>query len=191
MVPPGAKKCFDKASKLLHKNKVDDALKELNKALGMWPRYAAALSLRGFLEMTRNQHQKALNDFSAAVANDPGYAPAYVGLAADYNRTGKFDMALKVLDRSKPFTSGSWQLHFEASKALLGMKSFTSALKEANEASKIYGQELPDFRLVRAQAYLQLKQTEAAIRELRECLAKESKGPRAEKIRQFLSALRK
>ena len=186
-VPSGARKAFEAADRSLGKNDFAGAWDQINKALQAFPKFAAALTLRGVLKMHSNQPQEAIDDFTAALKADRGYHLAYVGLAADYNLIGRFDEALRVLDQASSLSAQSWQAHFEASKALLGKKSFDRALQKANQASKLLGRDFPMLNVVKAYAYLGLKDTNSAASELRQYLRQESTGAQADKARAILA----
>jgi tetratricopeptide (TPR) repeat protein len=190
MTPAKAKKYFEKAMKLFHRKDFPGSLEQVNNALQDWPHFAAALTLRGVLRIGSNQLQEAEDDFTSAINSDPGYEPAYVALAADYNLQAQFDQALRILDQSKAFATPSWQFHLERSRALTGLGSFDKALMEANTASSMCGREIPLLNLIKAQAYLAMNRTDFAIKELQAYLGNEGKGPEADKIREFVTSLR-
>lgn len=188
-VPSKAMKAFEKADRLFQKNDANGAWSNVNKALDAFPKFAAALTLRGVLQLGSNQPDHALADFTAALEADRTYQLAYVGMAAAYNLTAQFDRALQVLDRANTLTSQDWQAHFEASKALLGKQNFGRALQEANEAGNLLGHDAPQLDMLKATAYIGLKDLSSAVSELRECLQKENSGPLADRVRVMLAHL--
>jgi tetratricopeptide (TPR) repeat protein len=190
-VPPKAQNAYQKAAELFAKNDTPGAWKQLTNALKIWPRYAAALTLRGVLRTDSNQHDEARKDFLAALEADRGYNLAYIGLATSYNGIGQFDNALKIIDESKARTAQMWQSHFEASKALLGKRSYDSALYEAGRTSTLLGRDLPTLNLIKAKAYLGLNNSESAVKELKQYLRQENEGPQADSVRRVLASLRK
>lgn len=186
-VPSGARKAFEAADRSLQKNDFPGAWNQVNKALQACPKFAAALTLRGVLKMYSSQPQEAMDDFSTALKADRGYHLAYVGLAADYNQIGRFDEALRVLDQASSLSAQSWQAHLEASKALLGKKNFDRALQKANQAAELLGHDLPMLNIVKAYAYLGLKDMHSAAFELQHYLRQESTGLQADKARAILA----
>jgi len=188
-VPRKAKNLYEKATESLNKNKLDAATKEVESALEVCPRFAAALTLRGLLKMRSNRHEEAQKDFASAIESDRGYALAYVALAANYNLMRKFDDALNVIEASKAHTAQPWQAYYETSKAYVGKHLFLRALQEANQASALAGREVPGLNLIKAEAYLQLQQTDPAKKQLYEYLAQVGKGPQADKVRQLLASM--
>jgi tetratricopeptide (TPR) repeat protein len=188
-VPSDARKAYERAVRLLQKNDMTGAWNQLNTALQMWPKYAEALTLRGALKLQRNGLQDAMRDFAAALESDRGYPLAYVGLAAGYNMTERFDDALRILDQAASLKIQSWQAHYETSKALLGKKMFDRALQEANQAGKVLGQDLPSINIVKARAYIGLKNTNSATAELQRLLQRKKTGPEAAESRALLASM--
>ena len=162
-LPAEARTSFNNALKLFAKKDFDAARSQVVRALQICPRFAAALTLRGVLRVVGSQDQQAREDFRMALKIDPSYSLAYIGLAADYNLIGQFDQALNILRESAPFTARLWQSHFEASKALFAKGLFSRAIHEANQASLLYGRDMPDLHLIKAASYLGLKQNNDAI----------------------------
>ena len=188
-VPSKARKAFEAADRLFRENNIRGSWERVEKALEAFPKYAAALTLRGLLKMQTNQPQQAVDDFTAALQADQGYQLAYTGLAADYNLMGKFDEALRVLDQGNYLASPSWLAHFEASKAFLAKKSFDRALAEADRAHSLLGQDLPMLNVVKGYAYIGLNDTHSGTTALQQYLQKESTGPLADKVRAVLASL--
>jgi tetratricopeptide (TPR) repeat protein len=190
-IPARARKLCDKAAKSLNKGDFAAASKEVESALDVEPRFAAALTLRGLLRMCSRQHADARKDFASAIDIDHGYSLAYAGLASDYNFTGEFDAALKTVEDSKAHAQQSWQLHLEASRACLGKKLSARALAEANQAESLFGRTFPTLSDIRAKAYLQLQQNDSAAHELRQYLAYQPVGAQADEARRLLATLEK
>lgn len=189
MVPAKARKVFEKAAERFQRADLAGTRAELDKALEIWPRFAAALTLRGVLKMHSRVPHDAIQDFNAALDVDRSYGLAYIGLAANHNATGKFDEALKVLDRGRPYLTQMWQLHYETSKSLLGKRAFTRAIEEANRASAMLGQDTPGVCLIKSQAYLNLDNARAARTEIENYLKRNHGGPGIERLRQLLGSI--
>jgi len=79
--PGSAKKAMDKAREQEKKNKVEDAEKSLQKAVEIYPQYAAAWTELGRLQYANHDTASAQHSFQQALAADPKYAKPYLGLA--------------------------------------------------------------------------------------------------------------
>lgn len=188
-VPSKARKEFEAADRLFHKNDIFAAWNHVEKALQVSPRYAPALTLRGLLEIREHRSQEAMSDLSAAVEADRGYQLAYVGLAAGHNAMGQFDEALRALDQGNTLGSSIWPAHLEAGIALLGKQDFGRALAEASQVRNLLGKDVATLHLLRGYSYVGLKDVTSAKLELRQYLKKRSTGPEADKVRAVLSRL--
>lgn len=79
--PGSAKKAMDKALDQEKKNKVEDAEKSLQKAVEIYPQYAAAWTELGRLQFASHDNAGAQHSFQQAVSADPKYAKPYLWLA--------------------------------------------------------------------------------------------------------------
>ena len=184
-------KAFETADRLLQRGDPRGAWNQINKTLQACPNFVPALTLRGVLKMYSNKLQEAVSDFDAALKLDRSYSLAYIGLASDYNLMRRFDEALRVLDQASSQTAPSWQAQFEASKALLGKGSFDRALESANHAANMLGHDFAMLNLVKAYAYLGLKDKISAGTELRCYLRQKISGEHASQVRALLAEIEK
>ena len=71
-----------------------NALDDLNKAIGMKPDYADAYSNRGIVYSNLNRNQLALEDFNKAVQLRPDYADLYNNRGVAYAKLGNYQRAI-------------------------------------------------------------------------------------------------
>ena len=76
--PGSAKKAMDKAREQEKKNKMEDAEKSLQKAVEIYPQYAAAWTELGRLQYANHDTAGAQRSFQQALAADPKYARPYL-----------------------------------------------------------------------------------------------------------------
>jgi predicted Zn-dependent protease len=184
-VPDKARDEFQKATRAFQKSKYDEAEKHTEKALGIVPNYAQALTLRGLLKMDKGDVQGGEQDIQAAIHSDPSYPLAYFAMGAAYNGSGKFKDAEQTLQQGLRINPASWQGYFELSKSLMGQGDFRNALKYVVKAESFGASYLP-IHLVKAHALLGLKDYDEAASELERYLASDSKGPAADEARRAL-----
>ncbi len=81
--PKKAKEAYEKAFKAVNKNKpdVDKAAKELEKAIEIYPDYAAAWDMLGQVKMQRKDVPGAKEAFQKAMAADANFVSPYMALA--------------------------------------------------------------------------------------------------------------
>lgn len=81
LAPPAAKKALEKGREQEKKGKWEDARKSFEKAVQIYPRYAAAWNELGRLQLRDHDEPSARHSFEQALAADPRYVNPYDGLA--------------------------------------------------------------------------------------------------------------
>jgi tetratricopeptide (TPR) repeat protein len=79
--PKDARKAFEKGSDLAKRQKLDDAIKSYQKAVDIYPKYAAAWFELGKVQAARGQMDAAHQSFDAAVQADPKFLNPYLELS--------------------------------------------------------------------------------------------------------------
>jgi tetratricopeptide (TPR) repeat protein len=189
-VPGKARKIFDKAMDAFHKARIDDAFSLVQKALGMYPDYAQALTLRGVLKMRKGDNVDAQPDLEKALELDNTDDMSFVALASLYNNEKRYDEAARLLQRGIVLHPESWQAHMEMARAEVGKKQPDAALRSLASCERNAPADVYYPHLIRAQALVQLKSYPAAITELESFLRKEPAGPNSEPARKLLAGLR-
>jgi tetratricopeptide (TPR) repeat protein len=190
-IPDKARAAYEKAEAAFNKNDIGQAQQQIDKALQLSPHYAQALILRGIVELTQLRPEKARESLEPAVQYDANDALAYIALGATYNALGRFDDALRMLDRGMPLMPNNWQAHFETAKALLGKRQYQASLREVDKAEGLAPVSFaPALRLVRAHALAGVRSYAQAATELQQYLAEQPDGPGAREARETLEQLR-
>jgi tetratricopeptide (TPR) repeat protein len=104
--PGSAKKAMDKARELEKKNKTEDAEKSLQKAVDIYPQYAAAWTELGRLQYANHDTAGAQHSFQQAVAADPKYASPYLGLAQIEAQASHWQNAVELTNKLLAMNSG-------------------------------------------------------------------------------------
>lgn len=100
-------------------NKSDAALKDFSDAIALNPNHENikyVYTNRGWIRQNKADYQKASEDFYAALAIDPAFAPAYYGRAQTWEKLGNLERALedaKEALRLEPATKKYEDLVFE------------------------------------------------------------------------------
>jgi tetratricopeptide (TPR) repeat protein len=186
--PNKARKAIQKALEAWHMNKLADADRYADEALAAYPRYAAALTIRGIIALESGP-QQACEDLQKAIEYDPNYGPAHLALGSAYNRLGRYDDAARTLDRALAIAPTSWQGYYELSVTSLGKGDFKAALRLVEKASSLVPMEFPQLHMVRALAFIGLQNKPAATTELTIFLMEAPNDPSASIARQKLERL--
>jgi predicted Zn-dependent protease len=185
-VPAKAREAYRKAHSALEKGKLDDASKHLAKALEICPNYAEALTLRGILELNRQDSQAAVADLDKAIQADANYAMAYMVMGSALNMQSKFDEAIRALQRGESLAPNYWQAHFEMGKSYIGKADYPAALRQLERAESLAPEEYALIYLLRAHALLSMKQFPEAMTALQAYLQKDPKGANVEQAQKMM-----
>jgi tetratricopeptide (TPR) repeat protein len=98
LTPQKAKRAYEHAESALVGNELEDAEKELNSALGMYPKSAVAWCLMGTLHEEKLQLDKAFTDYSQALLADSQLQAAYLGLARIAFREKRWQEVVRFTD---------------------------------------------------------------------------------------------
>jgi tetratricopeptide (TPR) repeat protein len=79
-------------------NRYFDALKSLNLAISLNPKYKDAIASRGEIYRLMGRYEEALKDFDLAIEIDPKYKDAIASRGITYRLTGRYEEALKDFD---------------------------------------------------------------------------------------------
>jgi tetratricopeptide (TPR) repeat protein len=189
-VPDKARDLFRKAEVAFAKHKLEETLRYTERALEVFPNYAQAMTLRAILYMDEGKAEQACALLEKAVHLDSGYAMGYIVLGAAYNVLDRFDDALRSLDRGAALAPASWQAYFEMGKALLGKGEYERALQQVNKAAQYAPDSYAPLHLVRAHAFLGVKNYAGAMTELEQYLGREPNGADSAAARRTLDQVR-
>jgi tetratricopeptide (TPR) repeat protein len=189
-VPDKARGELQKAQEAIDKGKLANAARSIEKALSIYPHYPEALTLRAAFELQDRHLDQALVDADLATQYDPTYGQAYFVLGATYGSLRQFDQAIRILDRGIATAPNPWMGYFEMGKVLVAKGEFAAALHQADKASRLVPRNFPPIHLLKAEAYVGLKDHATAITELQAYLKAEPAGPSAQLARQRIEQLR-
>lgn len=99
-VPKQAQKDFEKGADAFNRSKLDDARKQLEKAIAQYPNFASAYNLLGLTWMRQGEPQRGQEAFEKAISINDRYAQAYANLAKVFFGQRKFDRSEALLEKS-------------------------------------------------------------------------------------------
>ncbi len=138
--PNSAKKAMDKAREQERKNKIPDAEKSLQKAVEIYPQYAAAWTELGRLQYMNHDNANAQHSFEQALAADPKYAKPYLGLAQLEVESGHWEKAAELTGKVVTLNSGypaAWLIH---GVSQYNLKDYDGAETSARNGLKVDGE---------------------------------------------------
>ena len=136
--PKDAKKAFDKAMDARKKHKTDDAAKNLEKAVEIYPKYAAAWCELGRIQAQRGDAEKARESFEAATKADPKFVSPILEIALLDWKAEKWQDVADRTDKVIKLDSFDYpQAHFLNALSNYYLKNFDVAEKSAREAVRL------------------------------------------------------
>lgn len=184
-VPKEAREAFDKGRKAGTEKKFDEAVTELNKAVGIFPQYAAAWSLLGEIHRLQNQFEPAKADYAKALAADPKFVSPYFGLAAMAVVENKWTEAAQLTDQLIQLNSFAYPLaYFFNAAANLNLGKLDAAELSARKFQQVdKAHTRPDIALLLANILTGKHRYAEAAQLYRDYLALKPDAPNAEALK--------
>ena len=202
-VPEGAKREFDAATKTLEKGKdgIDEAIRHLEKALSIYPKYSQAALMLGTAYMDLGQWEKAERSLKRTLEINPQAANALFALGELYRQQKRTADAEKVVVQGLDVEPRSYQGHLNLARIYWDnsaqIKDDTQArpvLEKAYEEVKKSLELNPEFgpaHVVKGNLLLRVHRAQDAQHEFEEYLRLEPKGPFAEQARTTVERIKK
>jgi tetratricopeptide (TPR) repeat protein len=156
-----AKKLYEKAILLLEKEKNDEALENLNKAIGLSPAYYDALFARGFYFQEIGESKKAAQDYALLTTLYPSKIAPFLGL-------GEIFWEDEQYEKAENYLLDAYQIDSTDIDVLNNLGAFYYTLDLNNDALYYLNQSLiqkkeNDFALFyRAKTYLAIQKNDLA-----------------------------
>jgi tetratricopeptide (TPR) repeat protein len=182
--PKDAMRAFEKAQKVKAEKPVE-AEKELNKAVKIYPRFAAAWTLLGDMHREHNDFEGARSDYTQAIAADPQFVNPNYGLALIAAQEKKWDDAVRFTDQVIKLNSAAFPvMYFLNAAANYNLQKFAPAEESAKKFKSLDTQHShPDVCLLLSYVYSAKEDYAGAAREIREYLAIAPNSPDAESLK--------
>lgn len=191
--PREARRAFDKGMQANKKGKSDEAEKEFQKAVDLYPHFANAWNELGRIQLSHDQKDAARRSFETAIKADPKYVNPYLQLSIVQMETKKWQeladttaMAVKLDPFDYPVAYlynavGNWNL-----------KNVDAAEKSILEAERLDSQHtLVDVSRLKGLILLQRRDYPAAAEQMRAFLKAAPESVEAAKIRVLLGQVEK
>ncbi|HET9838111.1 MAG TPA: tetratricopeptide repeat protein [Candidatus Angelobacter sp.] len=182
--PKEAMRAYEKAQRM-KQEKPAEAEKELNKAVQIFPQFAAAWTLLGDLHRQHERFDEARTEYARAISADPQYVnPAY-GLAAIAMREKKWDEAVQRTEQVVKMNAFAFPLAYLFNAAAnYNQQKFDAAEESARKFKTLDTEHShPDVCLLLSYIYSRRQDYAAAAREIREYLAVMPEAPDAESLK--------
>jgi len=184
-VPKDARDAFEKGRKAGMEKRFDEAVTELNKAVTVYPQYAAAWSLLGEIHRLQNQFGPAREEYGKALAADPKFVSPYFGLAAIAVMENKWSDAAQLTDELIQLNSLAYPMaYFFNAAANLNLGKLDAAELSARKFQQVdKAHTRPDIALLLANILAGKHQYAEAAQLYRDYLAVKPDAPNAEALK--------
>jgi tetratricopeptide (TPR) repeat protein len=188
-VPNRARKEFEKATDLVRRQELQEAIKRLNKAVHLYPQYAVAYNNLAVIYGQLGDRVHENEALRKAISVNPNFALGYVNL-------GRMEMKANNYPAAEPFLAKAAELNPADVNALILLsysefmdKSFDAAIANTRKAHTLQQSHAFAHR-VAARVFEQEKRGADAIAELETFLKEEPSGPRAAAARQEIDVVK-
>lgn len=182
--PKDALRAYEKALKL-KAEKPAEAEKELDKAVRIYPQFAAAWSLLGDIHREHNEFAGAQDDYTKAIAADPAFVNPNYGLTMIAAQQKKWDDAVRFSDQVIKLNSAAYPVaYFLNAAANYNLQKFAPAEESARKFKTLDTQHShPDVCLLLSYVLSARQDYAGAAREIREYLTLAPNSPEAESLK--------
>ena len=188
--PKKAKKAYPRAVKEIRKKKGshEKAVSELQKAIELYPEFAAAWELLGEIRLAQKDEPGAMKVFAAAVAGDPKYIRPNVAMMELEARRQNWDEVSKWSSKVKelnPYLAPAHYYHGIASVNLNRVELGQESFQKVRDAYK--GDDFPYASYMLGYILAKKKEFESAASQLRHFLEISEKAPEVGQVKTHLA----
>jgi tetratricopeptide (TPR) repeat protein len=186
--PNDAKRAYEKGRKAFDESKFPDAEKDLNKAVKIYPSFAAAWSLLGDVHQQEKQFDQATKEYTQALSVDPRFVNPSFGLALIAVQEKRWQDAVQFTDQVAKMNSLAFpSAYFYNAVANYNLGRMEPAAESARKFKSLDTEHHhPDICLLLSQILIQKNDFASAAQEMRDFLVLAPNSPKAGQIREWL-----
>jgi predicted Zn-dependent protease len=191
IIPGEARKEFDGAVKTMGEQNWPKALEQLNRAIAIYPQYAAAYTNMGVVYGKMNDTAREHEALEKAISVNDHFVPAYLNLAKLCVKEQDAAKAEAVLENAKRIEPSNAEVLTLLAEAQLLNKHYEAAITSARSAHAFPHQNLAVVHYIAARALEHENRLPEALTELQVFLLEEPSGARANHVREEMTQLEK
>jgi tetratricopeptide (TPR) repeat protein len=191
--PKDAKKAYDRGQDAIKKKKFEDAQNSFEKAVEIYPKYAAAWFELGRLRASQDQYDIARGSFNEAIKADPKFVPPYMSLALLELQAKHWQQLIDATDQVVKLDPFDYpQAYFFNSVANFNMRNLEEAEKSGLQAEHLDTRnQFPQLHHVLGLILADRKDWDGAAKRFRDYLRLAPKAPDVEIVRNQLTQVEK
>jgi Tfp pilus assembly protein PilF len=183
--PRDAVTAYEKAQQATAENKLADAEKELQKAVGIDPQFAAAWTLLGDVHYHLNQLAQAREEYTRALAADPQFVNPCMKLAVLSVQERKWEEVRQFTEQAEKMNASDPSAYFYNAAANFNLHRFDAAEESARKFKSLDTEHKhPDVALLLSMMLERKLDYTGAAQQLREYLAAVPSAPNAQELRE-------
>jgi predicted negative regulator of RcsB-dependent stress response len=187
MVPKDADQEFQKALKELGRNKPEAAMPHLEKAVALYPHFAAAWNQMGQIYLERGLKEKAVTAFEQSTASDPQYIAPLINLASIEMQDRNWEKGIETAQKALAVDSSIGLVSFLVAVGNYNLNNLEAAELSAQTAEKDPNAPLPQVHALLSQIYVQKQDYPQALTHMRTYLEQSPDGPYAEQFKRDIA----
>jgi tetratricopeptide (TPR) repeat protein len=186
-----ARQAYEKGRKARSENKLEQAEKELNKAVELYSNYAAAWALLGEIHTVQNRLEEAIKEYMRATACDAQFVTPYFGLAIIAVNQQRWQDAANFSDQTMHLNGYAYPTaYFYNAVANFHLNNFDVAERSGRKFQTLDSDHRhPDIALLISQILTARQDYAGAIEQLRNYLALAPTAGNADQVRAQIARL--
>jgi len=190
ILAPKAQEAFSKGAQALREGKLNEAEKQLHKAVELAPGNPDVLYVQGMLYLRQQRWDAAQPVLEKSNQIQPNQAKVLSALGLALCNGKKYEQAIPVLEKSVQLEPAApWETDWALGKSYYAQGQYEQALKAAEQAHTASHGSSPQAELLLAQCLTAAGRFEDSARVLREFLKGNTQGPEAVTARRWLDSL--
>jgi len=191
VVPPEAEKIYQNAVGSISKGDRDSAIKDLKKAVEIFPTYFLALQQLGLLYIDAEKDEQAIDPLTKAIQVNAKAANSHLGLGMAYVNLDRLEKAVPELNSAISLDPRLFRAHLFLGMVFITQRKLDEAEKLLKQAYAIGGpKQASAAHLYLTSIYNTRKEYQKAIDELEAYLKENPKAPNAPNIQQAIAKLK-
>jgi tetratricopeptide (TPR) repeat protein len=187
-IPPKARKEFDAGQKSMQAQDVPGSMQHFQKAIELYPQYAEAYQLLGVMHMQEGKLADAEPALQKATELEPNLSTAYFALGMCRNYLAKYPEAETALLKGLELDPQSPDGHYELAKTYWNLSRWQDSETHAQKAVALKP-DLAGAHVLEGDLALQKHDMPGALKEYKEAVRLDPKGPMAAPTQQMISKI--
>jgi Flp pilus assembly protein TadD len=189
-IPDNARKEFEKGQEALKKNNLDSGISHLKKAIRLYGSFPQAYAMLGMAYVQQDNFKDGQGALQKAIQLDSKSAAAYIALGAMYNKQKNYPEAERVLSRGLELSPDAAGGQYELAMTYWALGRWQDAEPHALKAVELWP-ELAPAHVLLGNIMLRKHDAPEALREYKEYLQLDPKGPMAGPVRDMIAKIQK